>query len=97
MGPRELTKGNTLLELTRQNEQCTVSQGKHLGVTVWFRKFVCFFIKRHHTAKTAWRWVPRGPSTIFLATSFTRKMPESSDFMYSSFLMLENIWYHHFT
>ena len=30
-------------------------------------------------------------------TSFTQKIPESSDFIYSSYLMLENIWYHHFT
>ena len=40
---------------------------------------------------------PGDPHTIFLVTSFTRKMPESSDFMYSSIFMLENIWYHHFT
>ena len=36
-------------------------------------------------------WVPRDPRTIFLVTSFTRKMPESSDSMYSSIVMLENI------
>ena len=35
--------------------------------------------------------VPRDPRTIFLVTSFTRKMPESSDSMYSSIFMLENI------
>ena len=27
----------------------------------------------------------------------TLKMPRSSDFMYSSYFMLENIWHHHFT
>ena len=43
------------------------------------------------------KWVSDDPSTIFLATSFTQKMPESSDSMYYSILMLENIWYHHFT
>ena len=37
------------------------------------------------------------PTAIFLATNFTQKMPESSGSMYSSILMLENIWYHHFT
>ena len=37
------------------------------------------------------KWVPGDPSTIFLANSFTQKMPERSDFMYSSILMLENI------
>ena len=42
-------------------------------------------------------WFPGDPRTIFLVTSFTRKMPESSDSMYSSIFMLENIWYHHFT
>ena len=55
------------------------------SVTVLFRKFVCFCKKRHH------REVPRDPSTIFLATTFTRKTPESSDPMYSSFFMLENM------
>ena len=37
------------------------------------------------------KWVPGDPSTILLATSFTQKMPDSSDSMYSSILMLENI------
>ena len=37
------------------------------------------------------KWVPGDPTTIFLATSFTQKMPEGSDFMYSSILMLKNI------
>ena len=31
-----------------------------------------------------------------MATNFTQKVPESSDSMYSSILMLENILYHHF-
>ena len=43
------------------------------------------------------RWVPRDPNTIFLVTTFTWKMPESSDSMYSYFFMLENMWYHYFT
>ena len=68
-----------------------------LKCKVWFRKFVCFFKKRHHAAKTTWSFVPRDPSTIFLATTFTRKMPESSNSMYSSFFMPENVWYHQFT
>ena len=37
------------------------------------------------------KWVPGDPSTIFLATSFAQKIPEGSDSMYSSILMLENI------
>ena len=36
-------------------------------------------------------WVPGDPRSIFLVTSFTRKMSESSDSMYSSTFMLENI------
>ena len=39
------------------------------------------------------KWVPGDPSNIFLVTSFTWKRPESSDFMYSSIFMLENIWH----
>ena len=102
MGSPGLAKGNA--QLTRQIDisftlfklvYCLARES--LKCKVWFRKFVCFFKKRHHTAKTAWRWVPRNPSTIFLATTFTRKMPESSNFMYFSFFVLENIWYHHFT
>ena len=36
-------------------------------------------------------WVSGDTRTIFLVTSFTGKMPESSDSMYSSIFMLENI------
>ena len=37
-------------------------------------------------------WVPpRDPRTIFLGTSFTQKMPDSSDSMYYSIFMLENM------
>ena len=41
--------------------------------------------------------VPRDQSNIFLATIFTKKMPESSGSMHSSILVLENICYYHFT
>ena len=41
--------------------------------------------------------VPGDPSTVFVATSFTRKMPNSSNSMYSSIFMLGNIWYYNFT
>ena len=37
------------------------------------------------------KWVPVDTSPLVLATIFTQKMPESSGFMYSSILMLENI------
>ena len=43
------------------------------------------------------KWVPREPSTIFLATIFAQKMPESSGFICSSILLLWNIQYYHFT
>ena len=52
---------------------------------------------RYHIEKKTWRWVHRDPSSIFLKTTFTRKMPGSSDSMYSSYFMFENIWHHHFT
>ena len=41
------------------------------------------------------KWVPRDTSTIFVLTAFTQKMLESWNSMYSSILMLENIWYHY--
>ena len=65
---------------------------KHLSVTVWFRKFVCFFKKRHHMAKAALRWVPRDRNTISSVTTFTWKMPEGLNSTHSSFFMLENMW-----
>ena len=68
MGPKGPTKGNA--QLIRHFRT---------SVTVWFRKFVCLFKKRHHIAKTAWRSVPRDPSSISLAITFTRK----SAFRYS--------------
>ena len=43
------------------------------------------------------KWVSGDPSTIFLATIFTQKMTESSGPMYPSTLMLEDVWYYHFT
>ena len=39
---------------------------------------------------------PKDPSSIFLATTFTWIIPGSSDSMYFSYFMLENIWYHDF-
>ena len=40
---------------------------------------------------------PGTSNAVFLVTSFTWKMPGSSDSMYSSFFILENIWHHRFT
>ena len=58
----------------------------------------CFFKKISiYLALIYIKWVPEDPSTTFLVTSSTRKMPECSDSMNSSIFMPENIWYHHFT
>ena len=56
---------------------------------------VCMFLqlKTSH-CRDIWCWVSRNPSMVFLAASFTQKMPESS---YSSIFMLENLWCHIFT
>ena len=40
------------------------------------------------------KWIPRDPSTIFLATIFAQNMPESSGSMYFSILILGDIYYH---
>ena len=37
------------------------------------------------------------PGSIFLEITLTRKMPRSSDSLYSSYFMLENIQHHYFT
>ena len=102
MGPQGTTKGNA--QLSTQNDFSFTQTKlvwylikKHLRVTIWFRKFVCFFKKRHHIATIAWCWIPRDASSIFLATIFTRKVPRSSDSMYSFYFLLENIWHPYFT
>ena len=78
MGLRESTKRNA--QLNRQND-------------IFSHKmpFVCFFKERHHTAKAALHWVPKAPNTTFLVSTFTLKMPESSDSAYFSFFMLKNM------
>ena len=50
----------------------------------------CYYIYIYKW-KTTWRWVSRDPSSIFLGTTFTRKMSESSDYMCSFFFILENM------
>ena len=61
-----------------------------------FHIFYNHFIKFHLTLICI-NCIPGDPSTTFLASIFTQEMPEYSDCMYSSILMLENIWYYHFT
>ena len=72
-----LNESDKMTFLSYKSKQCTIYHGKHLSVTVWFRKFICFFKKRHHIAKTAWHWVPRDPSSIFSVATFTRKCEEA--------------------
>ena len=69
--------------------------------TLWCNSLVqkiCMFPQkeishcRNSSALSPWR-----PNTIFLVTSFTQKMQKSSDSMYSSIFMLENICYRNFT
>ena len=54
---------------------------------------VCMFLQkeasRHHIAKIAQRSVPRDPSSIFLASTFTRNMLESSYSMYFFLFILK--------
>ena len=40
------------------------------------------------------KWVPDDPRTLFLTTIFAQKMPESSGLMYSSILLLGNIYFY---
>ena len=58
--------------------------------------FLSLFHKLHLTLICI-KCVPVDLSTIFLASIFTQEKQEYSDSMYSSILMLENIWYYHFT
>ena len=46
---------------------------------------------------TCIKWVPWNQSNILLATIFAQTMPDCSGSMYSSILMLQNIWHHHFS
>ena len=61
--------------------------------THWNNKVICvsYHIKKPPLTLICIEWIPGDPITIFLATSVTQKMPEGSDSMYSSILMLENI------
>ena len=68
----------TSILLVKENTKVLQSGSEHLSVSSG----------RYPTGETAQRWASRDPGTIFLATSFTLKLPESSDSMYSSVLML---------
>lgn len=55
-------------------------------------------IKRHKSnlILACMKRLPIGLSTIFLATDFSRKMLQSSGFMYSFIFIWENVWYYIF-
>ena len=67
------------------------------NTTLCFTTSVCFLRKEHYTLEKAWCWAAEDQSTVFLASSFTQKLPESSDDMYSSIFMQEKTWYQNFT
>ena len=75
MSPWGPTKGNG--QLTRQNEFFHINQATVLfnKETLKFNDLVqkvCMFLRKEtYIAKTARRWVPRDPKSIFLATTFT--------------------------
>ena len=64
-----------------------------------------FLLYKTHTGTNRWhsltleciKSVHVDPSTRFVMTSFTWKVAESPDSIYSSIFMLESIWYHNFT
>ena len=51
----------------------TVKKRHHNVFKNSFLQIVFLQKKRHHIAKTVWRWVPMDPSRIFLTTTFTQK------------------------
>ena len=64
-----------------------------MGLIAWFKAFVCFFRKRNYFGETPQRWILWDLGTMFLRNMFTQKMPDSSDSIYSSIFIQENIWY----
>ena len=91
-----LTKGNT--QLIRRNYFSLMKMKLVYFLTRKTResnRLPCFayffFIMRHHTAKTSWCWFFIDSSAIYLVNSFSRKMAESSDFMYFPIFMVRNM------
>ena len=56
-----------------------------------------WIVMRYSLTLICVKWVPGDPSTVLLATNFIQKIPESSDSIYCSILMLENILSHYIT
>ena len=61
-----------------------------------FIQKICIFLWEDTLLQKQLVLDPKDPSSIFLATTFTWITPGSSDSMYSSYFMLENIWHHDF-
>ena len=96
MGPQGHTKGNA--QLIRQNyfsftqiKLVYYLTRKTLKCNSLVQEICVFLQKEISHCKQL------GVSRIFSMTTFTQIMPGSSDSLYSSYFMLENIWHHHFT
>ena len=74
----------TRLLLNKQNNKDWQSDSDHV--------YVCS--ERHITLERRHPVGSQDPGTIILGISFPQKLPESSDSIYSSILMLKNVWYH---
>ena len=102
MGPQGPTIGNA--QLIRQKDFFFTEtklvyclNWKTLKCNSLVQKIYLFLQSETSHCKNSLALGLRDPSSIFLATTFTRKMSRSSDFMYFPYIILENIWYHHFT
>ena len=58
---------------------------------------ICLLLQKETSKRDIKKRHRRDPRSIFLETTFTPKVPRSSDSMYSSCFKLENIWQNHFT
>ena len=88
MGPHEPTKGNAQLENDFPFTQIKLVYCLTRKTLKWnsLVQKICLFLQKETShCKSS------------LTTTFTRKMPRSSDSMYFFYFMLENIWHHYFT
>ena len=70
---------------------------KTLNCNILVQK-MCFFPQKETShCKTSLALSPQEPKQYIFGDHFYSKMPRSSDSIYSSYFMLENIWHHHFT
>ena len=97
---RGLTKENA--QLNRQNEFSFIQTKLVYCLTrktLWCNNLVqknCIFLHRETLEKQLGVWLP-GTTHYIFGNQFYSKNKKSSDFIYSSIFMLENIYYHNFT